>query len=97
MVCFLVVKELSFLVLFYFVTISYQARHHLLWNPCVSENIEVITIKSFCSSQRKKATIVKPVLVATSIKQATCIKQAFIHFPKRRVHSNVLVISKHLS
>ena len=26
---------------------------------------------------------VKPVLVATSIKKATCIKQACIHFPKK--------------
>ena len=30
-----------------------------------------------------KATTVKPVLVATSIKQATCIKQAGIQFSKQ--------------
>ena len=29
---------------------------------------------------------VKPLLVATSIKQATCIKQAGIAFPKRRLY-----------
>ena len=29
------------------------------------------------------SNIVKPVLVATSIKQATCIKQACIQFPKQ--------------
>ena len=30
-----------------------------------------------------KVTTVKPVLVATSIKQATCIKQACSQFPKK--------------
>ena len=35
------------------------------------------------SNQIKATFIVKPVLVATSIKQATCIKQACIQFPKQ--------------
>ena len=30
--------------------------------------------------------IIKPILVATSIKQTTCIKQAYIHFSKRQMH-----------
>ena len=47
-------------------------------------------------------TTVTPVLVATYIKQATCIKEACIHFPKR---ANTLkctcikqapVLSKHI-
>ena len=36
---------------------------------------------TFCSDVKK--TTVKPVLVATSIKQATCIKQACSLFPKQ--------------
>ena len=40
---------------------------------------------------------VKLVIVATSIKQATCIKQACIQIPKQASTLNVPVLSKHLS
>ena len=33
--------------------------------------------------KRGRAFTVKPALVATSIEQATCIKQASVQFPKR--------------
>ena len=37
-----------------------------------------------CLQEHPRSVIkVKPVLVATSTKQATCIKQACLHFPKK--------------
>ena len=40
---------------------------------------------------------VKPVLVATSIKQATCIKRPVLRFPIMTIRINLPVLSKHLS
>ena len=42
-------------------------------------------------------TTVQPVLVATSIKQATCVRQAFVQIQNGQTRCNVPVLSKHLS
>ena len=49
-----------------------------------------------------RANTVKPVIVAISVKQATCIKQAWLQFPKKAnllkftCIKQALVLSKHI-
>ena len=42
-------------------------------------------------------SVIDRVLVAISIKQAICIKQACIYSRSRQIHLNVPVLNKHLS
>ena len=44
-----------------------------------------------------KVTTVKPVIVATSNKQATCVKKPWVKFLKETNNKKIPVLNKHLS
>ena len=49
----------------------------------ISSHVLKISENSLVLRTREFTDTVKPVFVATSIKQATCIKQASVQFPKQ--------------